>query len=144
MLGSASSARSSRPTPERAKRSAAGPARSPERPAAQADELVALERVDQRGGLGRRRADRLRQLAERARLALEDQRERVGRTLGRGIRDHGIRRRRARRLGAVAHGDSDTTTVCSSVKVCITCAPPTRPMPLPVPARPPNGRCASQ
>src|SRR5580704_1104508 len=36
------------------------------------------------------------------------------------------------------------TTVCSSVNDCITCEPPTRPIPLSVPARPPNGRCASQ
>ena len=37
-----------------------------------------------------------------------------------------------------------STTVCSSVNECITCAPPTRPIPLSDPARPPNGRWASQ
>ena len=39
---------------------------------------------------------------------------------------------------------AESVTVCSSVKVSITWLPPTRPMPLSVPARPPNGRCASQ
>ena len=39
---------------------------------------------------------------------------------------------------------ADSVTVCSSVKASITWLPPTRPMPLSVPARPPNGRCASQ
>ena len=37
-----------------------------------------------------------------------------------------------------------TTTVCSSVNDSIGAVPPTRPMPLAVPDRPPNGRCASQ
>ena len=36
------------------------------------------------------------------------------------------------------------TTVCSSVKVAMTWLPPTRPVPEPVPARPPKGRWASQ
>jgi hypothetical protein len=35
-------------------------------------------------------------------------------------------------------------TVCSSVKACMTWVPPTRPMPLSVPERPPKGRWLSQ
>jgi hypothetical protein len=38
----------------------------------------------------------------------------------------------------------ESTIVCSSVKVCMTELPPTLPIPLSVPARPPNGRWASQ
>jgi hypothetical protein len=43
-----------------------------------------------------------------------------------------------------APGCGDNTIVCNSVKVCITELPPTLPVPLSVPARPPKGRCASQ
>ena len=50
-------------------------------------------------------------------------------------------------LNAVVHARRAcgvSTIVCSSVNDCMTCEPPTRPIPLSVPARPPNGRCASQ
>ena len=45
---------------------------------------------------------------------------------------------------AEERGQGVSVTVCSSVNASITCVPPTRPIPLSVPARPPNGRCASQ
>ena len=66
---------------------------------------------------------------------------------GRGrIRAQAIRERGARRAAAdddvvVRH---DSTTVCSSVNDSIGAVPPTRPMPLWLPERPPNGRCVSQ
>ena len=100
--------------------------RRPRAPGARAvglHEACALE-LDER--LRDLAAERLFELGGGARLGREHHRERTGGGFG------------------ARHGDSATTTVWSSVKACITCAPPTRPMPLPVPARPPKGRCASQ
>ena len=50
----------------------------------------------------------------------------------------------ARVLELLQQDHRDRVTVCSSVNASITWLPPTRPIPLSVPARPPNGRCASQ
>ena len=47
-------------------------------------------------------------------------------------------------LELLQQAHTDRVTVWSSVNVSITWLPPTRPIPLSVPARPPNGRCASQ
>jgi len=67
----------------------------------------------------------------------------------RRVRAQAVRERAAGRptaddhvvVPALAH---DTTTVWSSVNDSIGAAPPTRPIPLAVPERPPNGRCPSQ
>src|ERR1700756_4122527 len=64
---------------------------------------------------------------------------------GRGIGGGAFRERAA---GGAAADDHEVvrherTTVCSSVNDSIGAVPPTRPMPLAVPERPPNGRCPS-
>ena len=120
------------PTSERANRSAAGPGRAAERSESSPSEAVALERAEQLLELGCVDAGQRLELGHRARRALEHGRQQRCDALGDLLTVH-----RGRRSGVI-------TIVCSSVNECITCAPPTLPIPLSVPARPPNGRCASQ
>ena len=66
--------------------------------------------------------------------------------VGGRIRAQPVRQRAPGR--ATAHDDvvvrQESTTVCNSVKASIGAVPPTRPMPLAVPERPPKGRWLSQ
>ena len=67
-------------------------------------------------------------------------------TVVRRIGAEPVRERAAGRAAADDHEvvGHERTTVCSSVNVSIGAVPPTRPMPLAVPERPPNGRWLSQ
>ncbi len=82
MLGCASSTRSSRPIPERAKRKRGGTRPQPRAVRIPGHQVVALERADQRRELDGGQLDDLGQLGEAPRRALENRGQQLRGPLG--------------------------------------------------------------